>query len=151
MSKNQDIQNSESAFNISLSSLERINLILTGCSMSSFKKDLLTWCDNLIVLRKETSTFYIDRENKLDNGDKESEDKNLQQGYKERLKQYILYLRGMGNDQKKALYTNTALINKFWEIHDFLEEYEGFLRNVLHRKGLLLKMEKDPTKASIDL
>ena len=90
-------------------------------------------------------------ENKLDNGDKESEDKNLQQGYKERLKQYILYLRGMGNDQKKALYTNTALINKFWEIHDFLEEYEGFLRSVLHRKGLLLKMEKDPTKASIDL
>lgn len=144
-----NLATSQGAFNISLGSLERINMILTGCSISSFKNDIQGWCLGIQCLRKESRVFFNEAEKKKNNG--EEKDGNKIKGFEEELDEWFNWFLSLTEEQKKHAMQTRGISERYLKMIKFLESYENFLREVLHRKGLLLKMEKDATKAAIDL
>jgi hypothetical protein len=119
----------ESAFNMGIAILKRIDLILNNCYVASTNKDLNSWFSHLNSLLKEIKYLMTDVE--LDKND-----------------EYIVELLSLDNDYRH--YVNARKISNFedyWLYFFLLEDYETFLRKCLQKRKMLMATASDPKHA----
>lgn len=117
----EDVTNFDSAFNMALSALIRIDHILTTCSIANYRRDLSRWFSGLMVLSLQVKYDF----------DKDEITKN-----KEFRDDIFLLQREYESYESRGLIKNFI---KFGEYFNLLEEYEDFLRKALDKRGMLMK------------
>lgn len=120
----------QTTFNMSLAILKRIDLLLTDIALASKNRDLHQWFDLLQTLKREVDYQYSDSEEKMSN---------------------LFTTRLIPLDN---FYTSCKRISKFNQyayFYSLLEEYGKFLKRSLYLRGMLLIKKADPTKAVLNM
>lgn len=130
MAEEKKVDTSE--FNLALSTLERVNYLLTAGSMYSQKRLLHEWYDTLLTLLKDLDYLFDDGEEKIN------------REFQEKLNPL---------DQQYLRFQSTEKLHKFEKFGYFaelLKRYEKFLRQGLNRRDMLMLKKPDATKAIIN-
>lgn len=134
----QDSQQDFAAFDMGISTLQRINYRLWKCNEAQEQNDVDCWYENVKIIYKETMAFF-----KKDGKVKTKQENNYKQT-QESYRKYIEYR------------TQYSTHKRFYKVYappkDIFEKlllWEMELRDLLEQKGLLMRKTDDPSSAMI--
>jgi hypothetical protein len=115
--------NNKAEFNMAVSYLNRLNILLTACDSASINLDIYSWFHSLLAINRELSTWMDDEEIAAFNKTVNEINPMLNQ----------LYKRGMKEIDHKL----------YMKLHNM----EIDLRKIADKSGLMMKMADDAMDA----
>jgi hypothetical protein len=120
----------QTTFNMSLAILKRIDLLLSDIALASKQRDLHQWFDLLQTLKREVDYQYDSNEEKS----------------------IALFLQILiPLDNKYLQCKKLSAFNEYPKYYTLLEEYGKFIKRSLYLRGMLVVKKADPTKAVLNM